>query len=581
MKAFVVNRFGDFGFLAGLLLLFWALGGAWTPRDGVAAQRPTTVPRPSCNASAGAANAAAGRRARAAHRRGEGRPDAELPRAARPGGHRGAPGVKERLLGTTIWGVSLLALIGDPPLRRRDGQERAAPALRLAPRRDGRPDAGLRPHPRGDDGHRRRLHGGAAQLPLRAVARRRWAGSRSSARSTALFAASIGFFQYDIKKVLAYSTVSQLGFMFIGVGVGAYWAGVYHLLTHAFFKATPLPRVRLRHPRLPPRAGHAEDGRPQEVHAHHAVDLPLRLHRHRRLPDRERLLLEGRDPLEGVHEPPPRALRAPDAVARPGHLPRRHRRGDRHRLLHVPLVLHDLHRRVPRRRGSPRRAQRGSARGRRGEGVGALARGPRRRRRRPRVRPTATRPRTAPSRHAAATRRRARARRGTRRTGTTRPRGRHDDAGDGHGHHGGTPHESPWTITLVLSLLAARLVPHAVPRPPDAAWTPRAAARALARAGAPRRGAAVATRTHTLGVRCSRASASRRRSSAGSPPAPSTRTRRATSRRALKARFEGVWTVVYNKYYVDELYARRRPQALGRASPGRSAASTAPSSTAR
>jgi NADH-quinone oxidoreductase subunit L len=55
---------------------------------------------------------------------------------------------------------------------------------------------------------------------------------------TALFAASIGFFQYDIKKVLAYSTVSQLGFMFIGVGVGAWWAGVYHLLTHACFKAT-------------------------------------------------------------------------------------------------------------------------------------------------------------------------------------------------------------------------------------------------------------------------------------------------------------------------------------------------------
>ena len=54
---------------------------------------------------------------------------------------------------------------------------------------------------------------------------------------TAIFSASIGFFQYDIKKVLAYSTVSQLGFMFIGVGVGAFWAGSYHLLTHAFFKA--------------------------------------------------------------------------------------------------------------------------------------------------------------------------------------------------------------------------------------------------------------------------------------------------------------------------------------------------------
>ncbi len=55
--------------------------------------------------------------------------------------------------------------------------------------------------------------------------------------TTALYAATIGFFQYDIKKVLAYSTISQLGFMFIGVGVGAYWAGIFHLMTHAFFKA--------------------------------------------------------------------------------------------------------------------------------------------------------------------------------------------------------------------------------------------------------------------------------------------------------------------------------------------------------
>ena len=54
---------------------------------------------------------------------------------------------------------------------------------------------------------------------------------------TALFAALIAFVQTDIKKVLAYSTVSQLGFMFIGVGCGAWWAGVLHLVTHAFFKA--------------------------------------------------------------------------------------------------------------------------------------------------------------------------------------------------------------------------------------------------------------------------------------------------------------------------------------------------------
>ncbi|MDH5643879.1 MAG: NADH-quinone oxidoreductase subunit L, partial [Gemmatimonadota bacterium] len=54
---------------------------------------------------------------------------------------------------------------------------------------------------------------------------------------TALFAATIALKQWDIKKVLAYSTVSQLGYMFVGVGVGAYAAGVFHLVTHAFFKA--------------------------------------------------------------------------------------------------------------------------------------------------------------------------------------------------------------------------------------------------------------------------------------------------------------------------------------------------------
>jgi NADH-quinone oxidoreductase subunit L len=54
---------------------------------------------------------------------------------------------------------------------------------------------------------------------------------------TALFAATIGLKQWDIKKVLAYSTVSQLGYMFVGVGVGAYSAGIFHVVTHAFFKA--------------------------------------------------------------------------------------------------------------------------------------------------------------------------------------------------------------------------------------------------------------------------------------------------------------------------------------------------------
>jgi NADH-quinone oxidoreductase subunit L len=54
---------------------------------------------------------------------------------------------------------------------------------------------------------------------------------------TALFAASIGLVQNDIKRVLAYSTVSQLGYMFLALGVGAFTAGVFHVFTHAFFKA--------------------------------------------------------------------------------------------------------------------------------------------------------------------------------------------------------------------------------------------------------------------------------------------------------------------------------------------------------
>jgi NADH-quinone oxidoreductase subunit L len=57
------------------------------------------------------------------------------------------------------------------------------------------------------------------------------------AAATAILAASIGIAQNDIKKVLAYSTVSQLGYMFVAMGVGAWAQGIFHLVTHAFFKA--------------------------------------------------------------------------------------------------------------------------------------------------------------------------------------------------------------------------------------------------------------------------------------------------------------------------------------------------------
>jgi NADH-quinone oxidoreductase subunit L len=68
-----------------------------------------------------------------------------------------------------------------------------------------------------------------APLSLEIVA---WVGGL-----TAVFAATIGLVQTDIKRVLAYSTISQLGYMFVGVGVGAYAAGIFHLVTHALFKA--------------------------------------------------------------------------------------------------------------------------------------------------------------------------------------------------------------------------------------------------------------------------------------------------------------------------------------------------------
>src|SRR5260370_18296028 len=55
--------------------------------------------------------------------------------------------------------------------------------------------------------------------------------------ATAVFAATIGLVQTDIKRVLAYSTVSQLGYMFLACGVGAFSAAIFHLMTHAFFKA--------------------------------------------------------------------------------------------------------------------------------------------------------------------------------------------------------------------------------------------------------------------------------------------------------------------------------------------------------
>ena len=155
--------------------------------------------------------------------------------------------------------------------------------------------------------------------------------------ATAFFAATIAIVQTDIKKVLAYSTVSQLGFMFLALGVGAYGVAIFHVVTHAFFKAC-----------LFLGAGsviHALGGE-QDVRKMGGLrkKIPVTFwtfaDRHRgdrRHPAAGRLLLEGRDPLVRLRQ---RARRLAAAVGRG--------RADRadDRVLHVPPALAHVLRRL-------------------------------------------------------------------------------------------------------------------------------------------------------------------------------------------------------------------------------------------
>ena len=147
------------------------------------------------------------------------------------------------------------------PARRSSRQIGPTSPLHLAPGCDGRSDTRQRAHPCGNDGHGRGLHDRAEPCHFRSVTDRHGESSASSAGVTALFAATIGLVQTDIKRVLAYSTVSQLGYMFLGCGIGAYTAAIFHLMTHAFFKALLVPLGRIGDPRALGRAGHSKDGR--------------------------------------------------------------------------------------------------------------------------------------------------------------------------------------------------------------------------------------------------------------------------------------------------------------------------------
>ena len=204
-KAFLVNRVGDFGFALALFLIWTTYGtlNFHDRSDGIAGRqlrdRLPSVPdyRPLIRGVLG---------------------DRDL--AGDYTGHATA--------------ICLLLMLG------RLRQERPVPAARLAARRDGRPHAGQRADPRRHDGHGRRVHGHPLHAAVHGRRPTRSSSSRSSAAFTALLGGLIALTQTDLKRVLAYSTVSQLGYMFLGLGVGTLagiTAGMFHLFTHAFFKA--------------------------------------------------------------------------------------------------------------------------------------------------------------------------------------------------------------------------------------------------------------------------------------------------------------------------------------------------------
>ncbi len=239
MKAFVVNRFGDFGFIAGLFLLFWGLGGAWQQRTDM--RGADYRPLPGVNAVAPARDAGEAARLAPAVRLDDGTSVRVGPtlnfRELRDQLVVEKTGVAEHLRGQRLWGFALLAVVGILLFVGAMGKSAQIPLYVWLP------DAMAGPTPVSALIHAATMVTAGVYMVARlnfvyALSPTAMGWVAAIGALTAIFSASIGFFQYDIKKVLAYSTVSQLGFMFIGVGVGAYWAGAYHLLTHAFFKAT-------------------------------------------------------------------------------------------------------------------------------------------------------------------------------------------------------------------------------------------------------------------------------------------------------------------------------------------------------
>ena len=226
LKAFVVNRVGDAGLLAGVALLFWSLGGAWSTVDRAyypdAAARVQLVER----AGVRPVELALGPTVSLRELRDE------LAFATPDGRHP----IAERLSERQVWGVPAAILIALLMFMGAAGKSAQIPLYVWLP------DAMAGPTPVSALIHAATMVTAGVYLIARlsfvfALAPGALSVIALVGAVTALWAASIAVAQRDLKKVLAYSTVSQLGFMFVGVGVGAFSAGVFHLVTHACFKA--------------------------------------------------------------------------------------------------------------------------------------------------------------------------------------------------------------------------------------------------------------------------------------------------------------------------------------------------------
>lgn len=241
MKAFLVNRVGDFGFSLGLFLLFWGLLAA------PAALGPGSAGEGASGHGAAAAAVHEANEALEVHDAGHGAAR-EAPALA-PAPESGTsvafrsvealladPGKRAGLLDTRVLGMSLLTLAALLLFVGATGKSAQIPLYVWLP------DAMAGPTPVSALIHAATMVTAGVYMVARlhflyALSPTAMTVVATVGALTALFAATIGLFQYDIKKVLAYSTVSQLGFMFVAVGVGAYWVGIFHLMTHAFFKA--------------------------------------------------------------------------------------------------------------------------------------------------------------------------------------------------------------------------------------------------------------------------------------------------------------------------------------------------------